>query len=78
MIMDVPILARRGTAVSHTLGDAGVQFEEAPIDEVAEMAWQLANDEELRRAVIGGQRERVKRFAPDAVQADLRRAIGSL
>lgn len=75
MVLDVPILARRGTAVTDTLGGAGVTFDDAPLDLVAEMAWQLATDEALRGAVLAGQRARRERFAPAAVQADLRRAI---
>jgi glycosyltransferase involved in cell wall biosynthesis len=75
MLMDVPILARRGTAVTDTLGGAGVQFDDEPLDAVAEMAAQLATAPRLREAVLAGQRERLKRFAPAAVRADLRRAL---
>jgi glycosyltransferase involved in cell wall biosynthesis len=75
MVMDLPILARRGTAVTDTLGPAGVQFDDEPLDAVAEMASMLATDEALRAGVLAGQRERRRRFAPEAVRADLRRAL---
>jgi glycosyltransferase involved in cell wall biosynthesis len=72
MLMDVPILARRKAAVPHTLGPAGVQFEDEPLDEVAEMAHRLATDEILRANVIAGQRRRLAAFAPASVEQALR------
>jgi glycosyltransferase involved in cell wall biosynthesis len=78
MLMDVPILARARTAVPHTLGGAGVQFDGDPLDEVAEMAHRLATDAALREGVMAGQRERVAAFAPAAVEAALRGYVESL
>jgi glycosyltransferase involved in cell wall biosynthesis len=75
MLMDVPVLARRATAVPHTLGPAGVLFDDEPLDEVAEMAHRLATDRELRAAVLRGQRRRLEAFAPAAVEAALRRYV---
>ena len=75
MLMDVPILARRCTAVPHTLGDAGVQFVDAPLDELAEVAHRLATDRVLRDGVLAGQRRRLAAFAPAAVEGALRRFI---
>ena len=66
--MDVPILARRCAAVPHTLGSAGVQFDDEPLDEVAEMAHRLATDRALREGVLAGQRRRLAAFAPAAVE----------
>jgi glycosyltransferase involved in cell wall biosynthesis len=78
MLMDVPILAYRSTAVGDTLGDAGVQFEEKRLEHVAELAHALAGDERLRAAVIAGQRQRVQAFAPAAVEAALKRYVEEL
>jgi glycosyltransferase involved in cell wall biosynthesis len=78
MLMNVPVLARRAAAVGDTLGDAGVQFEELRIDEVAEMAHLLATDEPLRAAVLAGQRRRLQAFAPEVVEATLRGYLDSL
>jgi glycosyltransferase involved in cell wall biosynthesis len=75
MLMDVPILARRCAAVPHTLGAAGVQFDDDPLDEVAEMAHRLATDGALRAGVIAGQRRRLAAFAPPAVEDALRRYV---
>lgn len=78
MLMDVPILARAGTAVSDTLGAAGVRFgSAAPLAEVAEMASTLAEDEGVRARVLAGQRRRLEAFAPAAVEATLRRFLES-
>jgi glycosyltransferase involved in cell wall biosynthesis len=73
MLMDVPILARRCAAVPHTLGTAGVQFDDEPLDEIAEMAHRLATDRALRDGVLAGQRRRLSAFAPAAVEEALRR-----
>ena len=78
MLMDVPIVAHRVTAVGDTLGAAGVQFAERRIDEMAEVAHGLASDERLRAGVLAGQRRRVKDFEPAAVEATLRRHLESL
>jgi glycosyltransferase involved in cell wall biosynthesis len=78
MLMDVPVLAYRCTAVGDTLGDAGVQFTEKRIEAVAEMAARLASDEPLRRAVRAGQRRRLEAFAPAAVESAMRAHLDSL
>lgn len=78
MLTGVPILAYRSTAVADTLGDAGVQFTEKRIDEVAEMAHRLTRDEPFCRAVLRGQQRRVEAFAPAAVEATLRAYVESL
>ncbi len=78
MLTGVPILAYRCTAVADTLGDAGVQFTEKRIDEVAEIAHRLTSDEAFRRTVLRGQECRVQAFAPAAVEATLRAYVESL
>jgi L-malate glycosyltransferase len=78
MIMDVPVLAYRAAAVPDTLGRAGVQFAEARLDEVAEMAHRLVSDAALRQAVLIGQRERLQAFAPETVEAALKAYVESL
>jgi glycosyltransferase involved in cell wall biosynthesis len=75
MLMDVPILARRCAAVPDTLGAAGVQFDDEPLDELAEMAHRLATDRALRDGVLAGQRRRLAAFAPATVEDALRRYV---
>jgi glycosyltransferase involved in cell wall biosynthesis len=75
MLTGVPILARRCAAVPHTLGTAGVQFDDEPILEVAAMAHRLATDRALRDGVLAGQRRRLAAFAPAAVEDALRRYV---
>jgi glycosyltransferase involved in cell wall biosynthesis len=72
MLTRVPVLAYAATAVPFTLGGAGVQFTQKRLPEVAEAARALANDEELRAAVLAGQDRRLADFAPEAVLATLR------
>jgi len=78
MLMDVPVLAYRTTAIPHTLGEAGVQFTEKRFDEVAEMAHRLVTDGPLREAVLAGQRRRLEAFAPETVEAALKAYVESL
>jgi L-malate glycosyltransferase len=78
MLMDVPILARGGTAVGHTLGGAGLLFEELRLAEVAETAFRLANDAALRETILAGQRRRLLAFAPATVEAALKGYLESL
>jgi glycosyltransferase involved in cell wall biosynthesis len=78
MILGVPVLAHGATASGFTLGDAGVQFGEKSVAQVAEMAHLLATDSTLRRAVLAGQERRLAAFAPASVESTLRRYIESL
>ena len=78
MLTDVPVLAYRSGAVGETLGDAGVQFTEKRIDEVAEMAERLAHQASLRAAVLEGQSRRLSAFDPTAVETRLRRHLEEL
>jgi glycosyltransferase involved in cell wall biosynthesis len=78
MLMDVPIVAHRVTAVGDTLGPAGFQFAEKRLDEMAEVGHRLASDSALRAGVLEGQRRRLAAFAPAAVDATLRAHLESL
>lgn len=78
MLVDLPVLAYRCTAIGDTLGDAGVQFTEKRLGEVAELAHALAIDEALRERVLVGQHRRVQAFAPAAVEAGLRGHLEAL
>lgn len=75
MHFGVPILARQATAIPETLGDAGVLFTQLGYVEVAEMAHLLATDEDLRTQVIATQRRRLRAFAPERVEEQLRAAL---
>lgn len=71
MLMEVPIMAHAVTAVPDTLGRAGIQFRDKRYEELAEMAHLLTLDTNLKEAVIQSERERVERFHPRRVAADL-------
>jgi len=78
MLLGVPVLAYRAAAVPDTLGPAGVQFRQKRLPEVAELAYLLASDAQLRRTVLAGQQSRLLAFAPEAVEATLRSHLRSL
>jgi glycosyltransferase involved in cell wall biosynthesis len=78
MLMDVPVLAYAAAAIPDTLGGAGLQFSEKRVAEVAELAQALARDDDLRARVLAGQRRRLRHFAPEAIEATLRRYLETL
>ena len=78
MLMRLPVVAYRCTAVGFTLGEAGVQFEEKRLAEMAEAAHLLTTDSALRAQVLEGQDRRVAAFAPAAVEGALRGYLESL
>jgi len=67
MAMDVPVLAYGAAAVPETLGGAGMTFRPKDLELAAEMLGVLVYDRPVRAAVIEGQRQRVRDFAPDQV-----------
>jgi glycosyltransferase involved in cell wall biosynthesis len=78
MLMDVPIVAYRTTAVGDTLGTAGVQFAEKDLAAMAETAHRLSRDAVFKAAVLEGQRARLATFAPAAIESALRSYIVGL
>lgn len=69
MWFDLPVLARRGTAVTGTLGDAGALYEpDATPPQIARLAYALTHgDEDLRRRTVAAQRLRREAFTPAAM-----------
>jgi L-malate glycosyltransferase len=79
MLLRVPILAYAATAVPHTLGSAGVRFEDkSALAEIGEMAHLLARPGPFREAILREQDARAAAFAPAAVESALRGYLESL
>ena len=73
MAADVPVLAYAAGAVPETLGGAGVLFAPKDLEVAAEMLGMLVYDRPLRARVLDGQRQRLKDFAPERIEAQLDR-----
>jgi glycosyltransferase involved in cell wall biosynthesis len=71
MAADVPVLAYGAAAVPETLGGAGVQFAPKDLEYAAELAGALAFDDDLRRAVLAGQRTRLADFGDSRLTRDM-------
>jgi glycosyltransferase involved in cell wall biosynthesis len=71
MAADVPVLAYAAAAVPETLGGAGVQFAPKDLEYAAELAGALAFDDDLRAAVIAGQRRRLADFGDARLSREL-------
>jgi glycosyltransferase involved in cell wall biosynthesis len=78
MLKRVPIVALRSTAVTETLGGAGLLFDEANIAEFAEAASLLAQPGSAREAILRGQDLRVRDFATETTLAKLRGIVEGL
>jgi L-malate glycosyltransferase len=72
MAADVPVLAYAAAAVPDTLGGAGVQFAPKDLEYAAELLGTLAFDEDVREAVVAGQRRRLADFGDGRVEKELR------
>jgi L-malate glycosyltransferase len=71
MAADVPVLAYAAAAVPDTLGGAGVQFAPKDLEYAAELLGALAFDDDLRAAVIAGQRRRLTDFGDARITREL-------
>jgi glycosyltransferase involved in cell wall biosynthesis len=78
MLLELPVLAYRCTAVGDTLGSAGLQFREKRLPEVLELGAALVADQSLRERVLEGQRRRLRDFEPRRVMETLRGHLESL
>jgi glycosyltransferase involved in cell wall biosynthesis len=71
MAADVPVLAYAAAAVPDTLGGVGVQFAPKDLEHAAELLGALAFDDDLRAAVIAGQRRRLADFGDARITREL-------
>ncbi|MBI2834691.1 MAG: glycosyltransferase family 4 protein [Acidobacteria bacterium] len=78
MAADVPVLAYEATAVPETLGGAGVTFAPKDLEYAAELLGSLAHDDDVRRSVLQGQRERLKAFGSDRIERRLAEVLSSV
>jgi L-malate glycosyltransferase len=78
MAADVPVLAYASTAVPDTLGGAGVQFAPKDLGVAAELLGALAFDDDLRTAVIAGQRRRLADFGDARIRSELTTVLQQL
>ena len=66
---------QRALCIVEPLGGAGVAFRPKDLELAAELLGGLVYDNELRSAVIAGQRARLTDFAPARVAASLREKL---
>jgi len=78
MLKRVPIVALSGTAVSETLGGAGVLFARPDVAEFAEAAALLAKPGSAREAILRGQDARVQDFATPRTLERLRALVAEI
>lgn len=67
MATDVPILAYAAAAVPETMGSSGIQFAPKDLEYAAEVLGLLVYDDDLRSAVLAGQRRRLADFGDEVI-----------
>jgi L-malate glycosyltransferase len=78
MAADVPILAYAAGAVPETLGGAGLLFAPKDLEVAAEMLGMLVYDRPVRERVLDGQRQRLRDFSPERIDAALHKILTEL
>ncbi len=78
MAADVPILAYSSTAVTDTLGGAGIEFFPKDLEFGAELLGSLVFDEGVREQVLAGQRRRVNDFGDERTVRELDKWLGTI
>ena len=71
MAADVPVLAYAAGAVPETLGGAGLLFAPKDLERAAELLGMLVYDDEVRDAVLAGQRRRLAAFGDEQTEKQL-------
>ena len=72
MHFGIPIIAYKGAAVPHTLGDAGILVKKKNFPEIAEMIDLLLKEKSLREKVVRKQDERLKYFSEEKMEERLK------
>ncbi len=62
MVFDLPIIAYDCTAVPYTLDGAGILIKDKRVEYVSELIEIVSHDESVRKKVLQGQRQRLKKF----------------
>tara|TARA_B100000686_G_C16769952_1_gene964402 strand:+ start:610 stop:2154 length:1545 start_codon:yes stop_codon:yes gene_type:complete len=74
----VPVVAYDSSAVSETLGGAGILVKEKRHEEIAELVHYLLNDSGLKKEVVEGQKERLKAFQKESILKSWKNLIESV
>ena len=78
MAADMPVVAAASGAIPDTMGEGGLLLDEAQPATAAGTLAVLAQDPNLRRRVIQGQRRNLARFEPARLRRDLRDLLNEL
>lgn len=76
MICDTPILAYKCAAIPHTLGPAGIQFQEKHYPELAALSHRLREDPAFREGVLTGQRKQLQSYSKENIEKSIDEFLG--
>lgn len=75
MFFDIPVIAKKTSAIPYTLGGAGILLENDDPLMAAAVINRVLKDEDLRNKVLENQRERLKDFEHDKIEKQLLDAV---
>ena len=71
MFFDIPVIAKKTSAIPYTLGGSGILLEDDDPALAAAMINKVLKDEALRGQILLGQKERLKDFEHDRIEKQL-------
>ncbi|MEI6808373.1 MAG: glycosyltransferase [bacterium] len=72
MSRDVPVIARNTGGIPEALGGAGVMYDDASPEELAQLIHRVINDGQLKQAVLTSQKQRMKDMSARSVESELK------
>ena len=75
MFFDIPVIAKKTSAIPYTLGGAGILLENDDPLMAAAVINRVLKDEDLRNKVLENQRERLRDFEHDKIEKQLLDAV---
>ncbi len=78
MFFELPVLAYRSSAVTDTLGGAGITFGEKNFAALAQLIIALWQDKRWQQRIVAGQSARVQDFMEERVKAKFWQVLGQL
>ncbi|VAW42979.1 Glycosyltransferase [hydrothermal vent metagenome] len=78
MRFGLPVVAYKSTAVSETMGGAGILIQQKRYDVIAALIQKIYSDTDLRQKIVQSQRKRIQAFAPEQVLSQLHAALEDL
>jgi len=78
MVCGTPIVAYSSTAIPHTLGEAGIQFREKDLEQIAGICHRLRTDALFRESVLETQRKQLLKYSKEEIERSIEEFLAPL